>query len=182
MYHIFRFVIKRDDSANAPNQVKQNENENNESSRMSFDNNSNGDDAVNNNYNEDDISNSSEGSENDSETDKNGNDDSNQTINKKSKIRSKARDKKKNQKFCLNWLTEFKWVREINGKTRCAICAKDVKGSAFHLRRHANSNSHVNKAKSISKTSDVKESINNTTTLRDNIKEYRIKTCLLFMQ
>lgn len=75
----------------------------------------------------------------------------------------------------MSWLTEYKWAREFTIKTGCTVYSKDVQGSAFHLRRHADSVRHTAKEKSVSRTPDVKRSINNKITLKDNGKNIELK-------
>ena len=69
----------------------------------------------------------------------------------------KNKVKRPNQKFCVKWLSEFKWARDLNGKTKCTICETTVSGGGFHLRRHANSSEHRRRAQAMSKTLNIKE-------------------------
>lgn len=85
------------------------------------------------------------------------------------------KEKTYKQNFRREWMNEFKWICERNGKSMCNLCNIPVAGSGFHLRRHANSSQHIKNIKAVSNTVNVKDALHGTTSLKQKTEDAEVK-------
>uniref|UniRef100_A0A6P7H0K4 Uncharacterized protein LOC114342966 n=1 Tax=Diabrotica virgifera virgifera TaxID=50390 RepID=A0A6P7H0K4_DIAVI len=63
-------------------------------------------------------------------------------------VQPKKKRKLYDVKYKSNWTTEFKWLKNVEGKAYCGCCKKSLAGGRKHLERHENSEFHkINKNK-----------------------------------